>query len=138
MTHVDMQTRVGTVTFPNPVFTASGTSGYGAELGAYVDLASLGAVVVKSLSAEPWSGNAAPRVHETVAGMLNAVQQFAGAIGVAALGTVFFARAGHPSVRSYLAAAELVFGIAAGLYFVTLLLVGLLPRHAQQAPAEAV
>jgi dihydroorotate dehydrogenase (NAD+) catalytic subunit len=73
MTHVDMQTRVGTVTFPNPVFTASGTSGYGAELGAYLDLASLGAVVVKSLSAEPWSGNAAPRVHETVAGMLNAV-----------------------------------------------------------------
>jgi dihydroorotate dehydrogenase (NAD+) catalytic subunit len=73
MTHVDMQSRVGTVTFPNPVLTASGTSGYGAELGAYVDLASLGAVVVKSLSAEPWSGNPAPRVHETVGGMLNAV-----------------------------------------------------------------
>jgi hypothetical protein len=66
-------------------------------------------------------------------GMLNAVQQFAGAIGVAALGTVFFARAGHPSVHSYFAAAGLVFGIAAGLYFLTLLLVSLLPRHAQQA-----
>jgi NAD(P)-dependent dehydrogenase (short-subunit alcohol dehydrogenase family) len=56
-----------------------------------------------------------------------------GAIGVAALGTVFFARVGHPSVRSYFAAAELVFGIAAGLYFLTLLLVGLLPRHAATA-----
>jgi MFS family permease len=69
----------------------------------------------------------------TGAGTLNAVQQFAGAIGVAALGTVFFTRAGHPSVRSYFAAAGLVFGIAAGLYFLTLLLVGLLPKHAQHA-----
>ena len=53
--------------------TASGTSGHGAELSAYFPLASLGAVVVKSLSADPWAGNAAPRVHETAAGMLNSV-----------------------------------------------------------------
>jgi EmrB/QacA subfamily drug resistance transporter len=66
-------------------------------------------------------------------GVLNAAQQFAGAIGVAALGTVFFARVGLPSIHSYFAAAELVFGIVAGLYFLTLLLVGLLPKHAQQA-----
>jgi EmrB/QacA subfamily drug resistance transporter len=66
-------------------------------------------------------------------GVLNAAQQFAGAIGVAALGTVFFTRVGHPTTHSYFAAAELVFGIVAGLYFLTLLLVGLLPRHAQQA-----
>jgi len=77
-------------------------------------------------------GDATTEEVGTGAGMLNAVQQFAGAIGVAALGTVFFARVGHPSAGSYLAAAELVFGIAAGLYFLTLLLVGFLPRHAQQ------
>jgi dihydroorotate dehydrogenase (NAD+) catalytic subunit len=53
--------------------TASGTAGHGAELARYVDLASLGAVVVKSLSAEPWAGNPAPRVHETRGGMLNSV-----------------------------------------------------------------
>ena len=64
---------VGSVPLPNPVLTASGTAGHGAELAAYVDLASLGAVVVKSLSAEPWPGNPAPRVHETPAGMLNSV-----------------------------------------------------------------
>jgi len=29
--------------------------------------------VVKSLKAEPWAGNAAPRVHETTAGMINSV-----------------------------------------------------------------
>jgi dihydroorotate dehydrogenase (NAD+) catalytic subunit len=53
--------------------TASGTAGHGAELARYVDLGRLGAVVVKSLSAEPWAGNPAPRVHETAGGMLNSV-----------------------------------------------------------------
>jgi dihydroorotate dehydrogenase (NAD+) catalytic subunit len=53
--------------------TASGTSGHGAELDAYFPLAELGAVTVKSLSADPWDGNAAPRVHQATAGMLNSV-----------------------------------------------------------------
>jgi len=53
--------------------TASGTVGHGTELGEYLDLSSLGAVVVKSLSAEPWAGNPPPRLHETAAGMLNSV-----------------------------------------------------------------
>jgi len=70
---VDLSTRIGTIDLPNPVMTASGTAGYGAELGAYFDLASLGAVVVKSLAAFAWGGNPPPRVHETPAGMLNSV-----------------------------------------------------------------
>ena len=70
---VDLSTTVGSLDLRNPVMTASGTAGHGDELGAYVDLSSLGAVVVKSLSAEPWAGNAAPRVHETPAGMINSV-----------------------------------------------------------------
>ncbi|MGQ0833012.1 MAG: dihydroorotate dehydrogenase, partial [Microthrixaceae bacterium] len=70
---VDLATRIGSVTLPNPVMTASGTAGHGAELAPYVDLSSLGAIVVKSLSAQPWAGNAAPRVHETAAGMINSV-----------------------------------------------------------------
>jgi dihydroorotate dehydrogenase (NAD+) catalytic subunit len=70
---VDMRTHVGSVPLPNPVLTASGTAGHGAELASYVDLAALGAVVVKSLSVLPWPGNPAPRVHETPAGMLNSV-----------------------------------------------------------------
>lgn len=53
--------------------TASGTAGHGAELDHYVDLAALGAVVVKSLSADPWPGNPPPRVHETAGGMMNSV-----------------------------------------------------------------
>ncbi|PLS76562.1 MAG: dihydroorotate dehydrogenase [Actinobacteria bacterium] len=64
---------VGSVHLPNPVMTASGTAGHGAELGAYVDLAGLGAVVVKSLHAEPYAGNRPPRLHQTAGGMLNSV-----------------------------------------------------------------
>jgi dihydroorotate dehydrogenase (NAD+) catalytic subunit len=66
-------TRVGGVALANPVMTASGTAGLGTELAAYVDLGRLGAVVVKSLSAEPWAGNPAPRLHPVRAGMLNSV-----------------------------------------------------------------
>ncbi|MEA5366853.1 MFS transporter [Amycolatopsis sp., V23-08] len=75
-------------------------------------------------------GDATPEEVGTGAGVLNAAQQFAGALGVAALGSVFFARVGQPSAQSYFAAAELVFGICAGVYVLVLLLVGLLPRRA--------
>lgn len=68
-----LPTRVGSVELRNPILTASGTAGHGAELAGYVDLAGLGAVVTKSVSADPWPGNPAPRVHEATAGMLNAV-----------------------------------------------------------------
>jgi dihydroorotate dehydrogenase (NAD+) catalytic subunit len=77
----DLRTRVGSVELPNPIMTASGTAGYGAELGAYVDLSSLGAVVVKSLSPEPWQGNPAPRVHEAGVGMVNSVGLHNGGVG---------------------------------------------------------
>jgi len=70
---LDTTARVGTVVLPNPVMTASGTAGHGAELGAYFDLSLLGAMVVKSLSAEPWAGNPAPRLLPVAAGMLNSV-----------------------------------------------------------------
>ncbi|MCD9623193.1 dihydroorotate dehydrogenase [Rhabdothermincola salaria] len=70
---VDLSTQVGSLNLRAPVLTASGTAGHGDELAAYVDLARLGAVVVKSLSADPWPGNPAPRVHETPAGMINSV-----------------------------------------------------------------
>jgi dihydroorotate dehydrogenase (NAD+) catalytic subunit len=70
---VDMAVTVGSVRLPNPVMTASGTAGHGAELAPYLDLGALGAVVVKSLHADPWPGNPPLRVHETTAGMINSV-----------------------------------------------------------------
>jgi dihydroorotate dehydrogenase (NAD+) catalytic subunit len=70
---VDLATSVGPVALPNPVLTASGTAGHGAELAGSLDLASLGAVVVKSVSAGAWPGNPAPRLLPLAAGMLNSV-----------------------------------------------------------------
>lgn len=64
---------VGSISLPNPIMTASGTSGHGAELDAYFPLERLGAVVVKSLAAFAWQGNPAPRLHEAGEAMLNSV-----------------------------------------------------------------
>ena len=64
---------MGSVSLPNPVMTASGTAGHGAELGGFFDLGEIGAVVVKSLAPEPWPGNPPPRLVEAPGGMLNSV-----------------------------------------------------------------
>jgi dihydroorotate dehydrogenase (NAD+) catalytic subunit len=53
--------------------TASGTSGHAGELSEYIDLSILGAVVVKSLSIDPWDGNPAPRLVPLEGAMLNSV-----------------------------------------------------------------
>ncbi len=70
---VDLAVPVGSLVLANPVMTASGTAGHADELEAYGPLAALGAVVVKSLSVDPWPGNPPPRVHQAGAGMLNSV-----------------------------------------------------------------
>ncbi len=61
------------LTLKNPVMTASGTFGSGAEFCEFVDLNKLGAVVTKGVANVPWEGNPTPRIAETYGGMLNAV-----------------------------------------------------------------
>ena len=61
------------VTLKNPVMTASGTFGSGAEYSEFTDLNRLGAVVTKGVANVPWPGNPTPRVAEVYGGMLNAV-----------------------------------------------------------------
>ena len=61
------------VTFNNPIMTASGTFGSGAEYSDFVNLNRLGAVVTKGVANVPWEGNPTPRVAEVYGGMLNAV-----------------------------------------------------------------
>jgi dihydroorotate dehydrogenase (NAD+) catalytic subunit len=61
------------VTLKNPVMTASGTFGSGAEYGEFVDLNKLGAVVTKGVANVPWPGNPTPRIAEVYGGMLNAI-----------------------------------------------------------------
>ena len=61
------------VTLKNPVMTASGTFGSGAEYSEFVDLNRLGAVVTKGVANIPWPGNPTPRIAEVYGGMLNAI-----------------------------------------------------------------
>lgn len=61
------------VTLNNPILTASGTFGSGAEYSQFVDLNKLGGVVTKGVANIPWEGNPTPRVAEVYGGMLNAI-----------------------------------------------------------------
>lgn len=70
---VDTRVTVGSIEFRHPVMTASGTAGYGNEFAPFFDLATIGAVVTKSIAPFAWAGNPAPRVHPTPQGMINAV-----------------------------------------------------------------
>ncbi|MDQ3950590.1 MAG: dihydroorotate dehydrogenase, partial [Gemmatimonadota bacterium] len=64
---------VAGIVFQNPVVLAAGTAGYARELDEVVDLNRLGGVVTKAVSPEPRRGNAALRVADFRAGMINAV-----------------------------------------------------------------
>ena len=69
---MNMKVNLAGVELKNPVMTASGTFGSGAEYGE-VDLNRLGAVVTKGVANVPWPGNPTPRIAETYGGMINAV-----------------------------------------------------------------
>ena len=56
-----------------PVFTASGTCGYGDELSEFMNMDCLGGFITKSITAQPREGNPTPRIVESDAGMLNAI-----------------------------------------------------------------
>ncbi len=69
----DMTVEVAGIKMRNPVMTASGTFGYGAEFADYLNLESIGAMITKGLSLKPKAGNPTPRIVETPGGMLNAI-----------------------------------------------------------------
>jgi dihydroorotate dehydrogenase (NAD+) catalytic subunit len=69
----DYSTQLGSATFDNPIFTASGCASSGKELSKFIDLRELGALVTKSIMIKPRSGRATPRMAETASGMLNSI-----------------------------------------------------------------
>ncbi|MDR1276555.1 MAG: dihydroorotate dehydrogenase [Candidatus Accumulibacter sp.] len=73
MSTPDLSVDLAGLRLRNPVMTASGTFGYGAEFAEHMDLESIGAFVTKGLSLKPRAGNPPPRICETPAGMLNAI-----------------------------------------------------------------
>ncbi|HBQ85531.1 MAG TPA: dihydroorotate dehydrogenase [Syntrophomonas sp.] len=70
---MDLSVNLGGVKLANPVVVASGTFGYGREYEDYMNIADLGAVIVKGTTLTARPGNPAPRIVETPAGMLNAI-----------------------------------------------------------------
>jgi dihydroorotate dehydrogenase (NAD+) catalytic subunit len=70
---VDISVEFAKLKLTNPVFTASGTCGYGDELTDFMDINQLGGFITKSVTAKPRQGNDTPRVVETDSGMLNAI-----------------------------------------------------------------
>jgi dihydroorotate dehydrogenase (NAD+) catalytic subunit len=70
---IDLAVRLGRLPLSNPIMVASGTFGYAREMAGLVDLARLGAIVPKTITAEPRAGNAPWRTVETPAGMLNSI-----------------------------------------------------------------
>jgi dihydroorotate dehydrogenase (NAD+) catalytic subunit len=94
LTTPDLRVHLAGLSLQNPIMAASGTCGYGEELHPFVDLNSLGAVVVKGLSLKPSRGNPGPRLVETTGGMLNSV-------GLQNIGIEAFLQERLPRLRSY-------------------------------------
>jgi dihydroorotate dehydrogenase (NAD+) catalytic subunit len=64
---------IGSVTFRNRVFLASGPAGYGTEYAGLIRLDRLGGIVTKTITFEPRPGNPGQRLWETSAGLLNSI-----------------------------------------------------------------
>ncbi|GLI54092.1 dihydroorotate dehydrogenase B (NAD(+)), catalytic subunit [Thermodesulfovibrio yellowstonii] len=89
-----LEVKIGSLSFKNPVLTASGTFGYGLEYSQFVDLNILGGIVVKGLSLKPKQGNPPPRIYETPCGMINS-------IGLQNIGLEAFKREKLPFLKKF-------------------------------------
>jgi len=77
-----------------PILTGSGTFGFGEEFADFVNLSSIGGVVVKGTTLKPRRGNDGVRITETPAGMLNC-------IGLENPGVEVFLKETLPRIRQY-------------------------------------
>jgi dihydroorotate dehydrogenase (NAD+) catalytic subunit len=91
---IDISVDFAGLRLSNPVFTVSGTCGYGDELSDFMDVNCLGGFITKSITAQPRKGNATPRIVETDSGMLNA-------IGLANVGLEKFIEEKLPVLREF-------------------------------------
>jgi dihydroorotate dehydrogenase (NAD+) catalytic subunit len=96
-----MHVQFAGIELTNPVLAASGTFGYGIEFEEIVALGKIGGFVSKGISREPMAGNAAPRIIETAAGMMNA-------IGLQNIGVKAFIEKKLPELRRYPKCAVIV------------------------------
>jgi len=91
---IDLSVEIAGVKFKNPVFTASGTCGFGREYLPYYSLSQIGAITTKGLCLNPKERNKTPRVAETTGGMLNS-------IGLQNPGVKYFIENELPNLKKY-------------------------------------
>ena len=91
---VNLQVDLNGLLLKNPVMTASGTFGYGYEFDDFIDVSSLGGIVVKGTTLNHREGNPYPRMAETPKGMLNAV-------GLQNKGVDYFCKQINPRLTGY-------------------------------------
>jgi dihydroorotate dehydrogenase (NAD+) catalytic subunit len=72
VTGADLTTTLAGARLPTPLLTASGCAGTGRELEPFLDLAGLGGFVTRTITLDPRSGAAGPRIAETASGVLHA------------------------------------------------------------------
>ena len=70
---VSLEVDLGKLKLRNPVLAASGAYGYGAEYTDFIENATIGGFVTKSVTPEAKRGNPHPRCAETPSGMLNSI-----------------------------------------------------------------
>ncbi len=90
----NLKINISSLQLKNPVMTASGTFGYGAEFCDYMDLSKLGGIFVKGTTLHPRQGNDYPRMAETPSGMLNAV-------GLQNKGVDYFISNIYPNIKDF-------------------------------------
>lgn len=90
----NLEVKIHNLTFKNPVITASGTFGNGVEFDDFIDVNSLGGIVLKGTTLKHREGNNYPRMAETASGMLNAV-------GLQNKGAEYFCKHIYPAVLRY-------------------------------------
>jgi len=69
----NLSVKIGKLKLKNPVMVASGTFGYAEEFKDFINLKKLGAIVTKTITLSPRSGNPPARTCETPSGMLNSI-----------------------------------------------------------------
>ena len=112
-----LSVEIAGVKFRNPVIAASGTFGYGSEYEGLLDIAALGGICAKGLTAESRNGNGGIRLWETPSGLLNSIGLENPGIAafierelprLRALGPVVIANLSGGSIEEYRRGAELL------------------------------
>lgn len=70
---MNLSVKIGKLNLKNPVMVASGTFGYGEEFKKLTNCKKLGAIVTKTITIKPRTGNKQRRLVETASGIINSI-----------------------------------------------------------------